>query len=215
MKNKFIFAIPLIFACCLLLSVNVFAISNSDITINVASPINDLQNESGMVAVENFPENITIGVMAQTGKITDVQLEYSDQSRSIEPEYILNIENKEACGPYTITAKTDQGAVLTITVNVLYQVKAIYDVRYRTIGMNIREIYEGETLIKSFSEPQRIDIVNANTVADYEQERIAGWIGRYDGETYTLKGSNVQFVTCRQASLPHLRYMNKRITVIL
>ena len=33
--------------------------------------------------------------------------------------------------------------------------------------------------------------MNANTVADYEQERIAGWIGRYDGGTYTLKGSNV------------------------
>ncbi|MDD4833388.1 MAG: hypothetical protein PHC44_01455 [Lutispora sp.] len=191
MKNKFIFAIPLIFACCLLLSVNVFAISNSDITINVASPINDLQNESGMVAVEHFPENITIRIMAQTGKITDVQLEYSDQNRSIEPEYILNIENKEECGPYTITAKTDQGAVLTITVNVLYQVKAIYDTRYRTIGMNVREIYEGETLLQSFAKPQRIDIVNANTVADYEQERIAGWIGRYDGGTYTLKGSNV------------------------
>ena len=52
-----------------LLSVNVFAISNRDITINVASPINDLQNESGMVAVENFPENITIGVMAKPVKL--------------------------------------------------------------------------------------------------------------------------------------------------
>jgi len=107
MKNKFIFAIPFIFACCLLLSVKVFAISNSDIIINVASPINDLQNESGMVAVENFPENITIGVMAQTGKITDVQLEYSDQSRSIEPEYIRSVwslyhycKNRPGCSTY-------------------------------------------------------------------------------------------------------------------
>jgi hypothetical protein len=57
--------------------------------------------------------------------------------------------------------------------------------------MNVKEIYEGETLLKSFPEPQRIDLVNANTVAGHEQERIAGWIGRYDGRTYTLKGSLV------------------------
>src|SRR5690606_18888686 len=46
-------------------------------------------------------------------------------------------------------------------------------------------------LLKSFKEPQRIDLINANTVADYEQERIADWIGRHDGGTYILKGSNV------------------------
>ena len=99
-----------------------------------------------MVAVEHFPAEIPIHVTAKTGTITDIQLEYGGQSRKITPEYILTVENKEACGPYTITAKTDQGAVLTITANVMFQVKAIYDTRYRTIGMNVREIYEGETL---------------------------------------------------------------------
>jgi hypothetical protein len=153
----------------------------SDIEINVTSPIDSLQTESGVVAVEHFPAEIPIRVTAKTGTLTDIQLEYGGQSREIPPDYTLTIENKEACGPYTITAKTDQGAVLTVTANVVFQVKAIYDTRYRTIGMNVKEIYEGETLLKSFPEPQRIDLVNANTVADHEQERIAGWIGKHDG----------------------------------
>ena len=191
MKRKFIFTVPLVFLCCLLFSVKAFAASNSDIEILVSSPIDSLVSESGMVAVEQFPAEIPIHVAAQTGALTEIQLEYDGQSREITPEYILTIENKEACVPYTITAKTDQGAVLTITSNVIFQVKATYDTRYRTISMNVKEIYEGETLLKSFSEPQRIDLVNANTVADYEQERIAAWIGRYDGGTYILKGSNV------------------------
>lgn len=189
MKCKFIFAISLMFMCCLLLSGKAFAaISNSDIEINVTSPIDSLQSESGMIAVDHFPAEIPISITAKTGELTDIQLEYGGQSKNITPEYILTVESKEACGPYTITAKTDQGAVLTITANVIFQVKAIYDTRYRTIGMNVKEIYEGETLLKAFKEPQRIDLENANTVAEYEQDRIAAWIGRYDGGTYTLKG---------------------------
>ena len=39
--------------------------------------------------------------------------------------------------------------------------------------------------------PQRIRLVNANTVAESEKERIAALIGRRDGKTYTLKGSLV------------------------
>jgi len=191
MKQKLIFTVPLVLLFCLLFSVKAFAASSSDIEILVSSPIDSLVSESGMVAVEQFPAEIPIHVTANTGVLTEIKLEYGGQSRGITPEYILTVENKEACGPYTITAKTDQGAVLTITANVIFQVKATYDTRYRTIGMNVKEIYEGETLLKSFSEPQRIDFVNANTVADYEQERIAAWIGRYDGGTYILKGSNV------------------------
>jgi len=191
MKCKFIFVIPLMLVCCLLLSGKAFAAQISDIEISITSPIDSLKNESGMVAVEQFPAEIPIRVMAKTGNLTDIQLEYDGQSKKITPEYILTVESKEACGPYTITAKTDQNAVLTITANVIFQVKATYDTRYRIIGMNVKEIYEGETLLKSFKEPQRIDLVNANTVADYEQERIADWIGRYDGGTYNLKGSNV------------------------
>jgi hypothetical protein len=191
MKIKFFYTVSLVFVCCLLLSSKAFASVNSDIEINITSPIDSLQSESGMVAIEHFPEEVSIQVTTKTGTITDIQLEYGGQSIKITPEYTLTAENKESCGPYTITAKTDQGAVLTITANVIFQVKAVYDIRYRTIGMNVREIYDGETLIKSFPEPQRIDIVNANTVADYEKERIAGWIGKCDGRTYTLKGSNV------------------------
>ncbi|MEN3003352.1 hypothetical protein [Dehalobacterium formicoaceticum] len=191
MKRKYILAMPLVFICCLLFSVKAFAASNSDIEINVTSPIDSLQSESGVVAVEQFPAQIPVSVTAKTGTLTRVQLEYGGHSREITPEYILTVESKKASGPYTITAKTDQGAVLTVTANVVSQVKAIYDTRYRTIGMNVKEIYEGETLLKSFQEPQRIDLVNANTVADHEQERIAGWIDKYDGGTYTLKGSLV------------------------
>lgn len=191
MKRKFILAMPLLVLCCLLFSVKTFAASASDIEILVTSPIDSLTNESGVVAVEQFPAEIPIRVTAQTGTLTDIELEYGGESKKITPDYILTVESKERCGPYTITAKTDQGAVLTITANVVFQVKAIYDTRYRTIGMLIADIYEGDTLLKSFPEPQRVDLVNANTVAEYEQERIAGWIGRHDGGTYTLKGSLV------------------------
>jgi len=191
MKRALFFAIPLAFVCCLLLTGKAFAAANSDIEINVTSPIDSLQNESGLVSVEQFPAQIAVSVTAKTGSLTSVQLEYSGQSWKITPEYILTIENKEACGPYTITAETDQGAILTITANMVFQVKATYDVRYRTIGMNVREIYEGDKLLKSFQEPQRVTLVNANTVADHDQDKIAGWIGSCDGGTYTLKGSLV------------------------
>jgi len=190
MKRKYLFTLSFVFLCCLLFSATAYAAS-SDITILVASPIDSLTNESGITAVEQFPAEIPIRVTAETGTLTDIQLEYEGQSRKITPEYTLVVESKEQCGPYTITAKTDQGAVLTVTANVVYQVLATYDTRYRTVGMLITDIYDGDTLLKSFSEPQRIDLVNANTVADHEKERIAGWINRYDGKTYTLKGSLV------------------------
>lgn len=190
MKRKFIFTIPLVFLCCLLFSVKAFAAS-SDITILVTSPIDSLNTESGVVAVEQFPAQIPIRVTAQTGTLTDIELEYGGESHKITSDYILTVESKELCGPYTIIAKTDQGAVLTVTANVVFQVKATYDTRYRTIGMLITDIYESDMLLRSFPEPQRIDLVSANTVAGHEQERIAGWIGKEDGKTYTLKGSLV------------------------
>jgi len=189
--KRYIFILPLMFVCCLLFSTKAFAASSSDIDINVASPIDSLQNESGVVAVEQFPAIINIHVTAQTGTLTDIELKYQGENRPITQDYTLTVESKEHCGPYTITAKTDQGAVFTVTANVVYEVKATYDTRYRTIGMNVKKIYEGDTLLKSFSTPQRIDLVSANTIADHENERIAEWIGRHDGGTYTLKGSLV------------------------
>lgn len=191
MIKKLFLSIPLIAVCCLLLSVKAFALGNSDIEILVSSPIDSLASESGVVATEKFPAEIPVQITAKTGTLTDIKLEYNGESRTIPPEYILIVESKEQCGPYTITAKTDQGAILTITVNVVFQVKAIFDVRYRTISMNVKEIYEDEKLLKSFQEPQRINLIGANTVADHEKEQIAEWIDRHDGGTYTLKGSLV------------------------
>lgn len=191
MKRKYFLVLPMLFVCCLLFSTKAFAATASDIQIQVTSPIDSLTNESGVVAVEQLPAEIPINITASTGTLTEIKLEYSDGWRLIPSDYVLAVESKEKCGPYTITAKTDEGAVMTVTVNVVFQVKATYDTRYRTVGMNVTEIYEGDTLLKSFSKPQRIELVNANTVADSEQKRIAGWIGRQDGGTYTLKGSLV------------------------
>lgn len=191
MKLKYILILPMLFVCCLLFSAKAYAATTSDIQIQVTSPVDGLTSESGVVAVEQFPAEIPINITASTGTLTEIKLSYKDGWRLIPPDYVLAIESKERCGPYTITAKTSEGAVMTITVNVVFQVKAIYDVRYRTVGMNVTEIYEGETLLKSFPVPQRIKLINANTVAESEQERIAGWIGRKDGGTYTLKGSLV------------------------
>lgn len=191
MKRNYLLILPLMLLCCLFFPTKAFAATDSDIHIEVTSPIDSLTDESGVVAVEQFPSEIPISVTTSTGTLTEIKLQYEDGWRMIPPEYVLGIESKEKCGPYTVTAKTNEGAVMTVTVNVVFQVKATYDTRYRTIGMNITEIYDGETPLVSFPEPQRIDMVNANTVADDEQARIAGWIGRQDGGTYTLCGSLV------------------------
>lgn len=191
MKRKALFTLPLMLLCFMLLSVNAYANTDSDIEIMVTAPVNNLNSESGVVAVEQFPAEIDVSVTAKTGTLTDVQLVHDGQTREIVADYKLVIENKEACGPYTITAKTDKGAILTITANVVFQVKATYDIRYRTTAMIIKEIYEGNKLIKSFTTPQCVRLKNANTVAEDEKVRIAGLIGRSDGRTYTLKGSLV------------------------
>lgn len=191
MKRKILIAIPMAFICCLLLSVKAFAMSSSDIALEVNSPINSLKNESGVVAVEQFPAEVAINATATAGTLTDVQLEFNGQVREIAAKYTLRIENKEACGAYTITASTDNGAVLTITAKMVFQVRATYDIRYRTVGMLLTEAYDGEEQIKSFPAPQYIRLKNANTVADSEKERIAALIGKNDGKTYTLKGSLV------------------------
>jgi hypothetical protein len=191
MKRKILIAIPMVFICCLLLSAKAFALSGSDIGLEVCSPVNSLKNESGVVAIENFPAEIAISATATTGTLPDAQWEFNGQVREIPAEYVLRIENKEACGAYTITASTDNGAVLTITANVVFQVRATYDIRYRMVGMLLTEVYDGGEQIKSFPAPQYIRLKNANTVADSEKERIAGLIGKSDGKTYTLKGSLV------------------------
>jgi hypothetical protein len=60
MIKKLILAIPLVLICCLLMSAKAFALSDSDMAINIASPIDSLASESGVVAVEQFPARIAI-----------------------------------------------------------------------------------------------------------------------------------------------------------
>ena len=191
MKRKVIIAILLAILCCLLFSTQVFAMSGSDIRLEIRSPVNSLTSESGVIAVEQFPAEIAISAAAKAGNLAGIQLSHNGQTQEIKADHILTIPNKEACGVYTLTAKTDGGAVLTLSANVVFQEKAIYNIRYRTVGMNLKETYDGADKLKTFPKPQRIALVQANTIAEYEQKRIAGLIGRSDGRTYTLKGSLV------------------------
>lgn len=191
MKRKVIIAIPWAILCCLLFSTQVLALSGSDITLAIRSPVDSLNSESGVIAVEQFPAEIAISATAKAGNLTEIQLSRNGRTQNIEANDVLTIPNKEACGVYTLTAKTDAGALLTISDNVVFQVKAAYNIRYRTVGMNLKEAYDGAEKLKTFPNPQRIDLVQANTIAGYERERIAGLIGRSDGRTYTLKGSLV------------------------
>lgn len=192
MKFKFIFTISFMFLCFMLLSVNAFAMPDSDIEIKVVAPVNSLVSESGVVAVEQFPAEVTVNTTAKVGTLKEIQLAINGKTQKMGPRHTILIENKEACGVYTITAKTDNGAVLTISINIVFQVKATYDVRYRTLGINLKEVYDDQNKrIKVFQSPQRIELVNANVIAEHEKERIAELIGRRDGKTYTLKGSLV------------------------
>lgn len=71
MIKKLILALPLVLVCCLLMSAKAFALSESDIAINIASPIDSLASESGVLAVEQFPAQITINTTAKTGSLTE------------------------------------------------------------------------------------------------------------------------------------------------
>ncbi len=188
MKQKVKFIIPFVLLCLLMLPLNSFSMPDSDIRLEVHSPVNSLNSENGVVAVEHFPAEITISATAGAGNITEVELSSNGQTHEIPSDYILTIPDKKACGVYTLTAKTDGGAVLSISMNVVFQVKATYNIRYRTVGMNLKEVYDGDIKVKTFSSPQLIDLVEANTIAEYEQKRIVKMIGRNDGRTYTLKG---------------------------
>jgi len=192
MKFKLIFAISFTFLCFMLLSTSAFAMPESDIEIKVTSPVNSLVSESGVVTVEQFPAEVTVNTTAKVGTLTEIQIAFNGNIQDIGPNHTFFIGNKEACGVYTITAKTDNGAVLTISANVVFQVKATCDVRYRTLAINLKEVYDDQDRrIKVFPSPQRIELANANTIAGHERERIAELVGRRDGKTYTLKGSLV------------------------
>lgn len=191
MKRKALLSMTLMILGLMLLSARAFAFADSDIGIVISSPLDTLTNESGMVTIDHFPAEITVNTTAKSGTITSIQAVFNGKTQEILPRHILTIENRDGCGEYTVTAQTDQGAILTVTANVLFQAKARYNIRYRTVAVNIKEISEGGRSIKTFSTPQRIELVNANCIAEYEKERIAGLIGQRDGKTYTLRGSFV------------------------
>lgn len=190
MKRKLLFIFPFMFIFFMLLSANAHAMSDSDIEIIVISPVNDLGSENGVIAVEHFPAKITVLTTAKAGNLTAIQAAFDGKTQEIEQNHVIIIQNKEDCGIYTITAQTDKGAVLTISVNVVFQVQAIYNIRYRTLGINLKGIYDDHNnLIKVFQLPQLIKLDDANTIAENEKEHIAELIDTRDGKTYTLKGS--------------------------
>lgn len=215
MKRKGLIICLFMVLCLMLLSAQAFAIVDSDIEIEISSPLDTMTSESGIVTFDHFPAEIAINTTANVGTITGIEATFEGKTREISPQHNISIENKESCGEYTITAQTDRGAVLTITANVLYQAKAKYNIRYRTVAMQINEVWDGGKRIKSFSSPQRIDLVNANSIAEYEKERIAQLIGKRDGKTYTLKGSFVIEVYDYATGIVKARYdVNKDFDIL-
>ena len=80
MKRKVIIAIFLAILCCLLFSTQVFALSGSDITLKIRSPVNSLTSESGVIAVEQFPAEIAISATAKAGNLAGIQLSHNGQT---------------------------------------------------------------------------------------------------------------------------------------
>lgn len=91
-------------------------------------------------------------------------------------------------GTFKITATTNKGATKTISVTIKTQTPAVGDIRYRTVGMNVREI-NGNNYFKAVN--GRIALEGASIIPESENNKIAGMVGRYDGGTYTLNGSLV------------------------
>ena len=96
----------------------------------------------------------------------------------------VQLTNKNL-GTYTITATTNKGATKTISVTIKTQTPGAGDIRYRTVGMNVKEI-SGDNFYKSVN--ARIALESASIIPDSENSKIAAMIGKYDGKTYTLRG---------------------------
>jgi hypothetical protein len=96
MIKKLIFSIPLMLICCLLFSGKAFLPLPATLRF-LCFPIDSLVDESGVVAVEQFPAKIPICVTAKTGALADIELEYGGQTTDIKENYTLVIENKEKC----------------------------------------------------------------------------------------------------------------------
>jgi hypothetical protein len=100
----------------------------------------------------------------------------------------VRLKGDRSITTYTITATTNKGATRTISVTIKTQTAAVGDIRYQTVGMNIREI-KGNGFRKSAS--GRIALEGASNIPQSENDRIAAMVGRFDGGTYTLNGSLV------------------------
>lgn len=75
MKRKTLFTLPLMLLCFMLLSVNAYAKTDSSIEIMVTAPVNNLNSESGMVAVEQFPAQVKIDTTAKVGVVSNAFLQ--------------------------------------------------------------------------------------------------------------------------------------------
>ena len=89
-------------------------------------------------------------------------------------------------GTFTITATTAKGATKTISVTIKTQSPAVGNIRFRTVGMNVKKIH-GEGLNKTVN--ARIALEGASIIPESENKKIADLVGKFDGKTYTLNGS--------------------------
>lgn len=97
--------------------------------------------------------------------------------------------NNNTLGTYTITATTNKGAVRTISVTVKTQSAAIGDISFRTVGINVKRIYDPNNTQRSAGGSIRLE--GASVIPQSEYAKIASMVGRYDGLTYQLNGSLV------------------------
>ena len=52
----------------------------------------------------------------------------------------VKLKGNKSIGTYTITATTVKGATKTISVTIKTQTPGVGDIRYRTVGMNVKKI---------------------------------------------------------------------------
>jgi len=161
--------------------------SSGVLTIWAATNLTSV-NDSGVLSIEHAKEiddYFTYGATAPAGDSISY-ISCSGPGGNYSGGYVsLNDIN---LGTYTITAMTAKGATRTIMVTIKTQSPAIGDIRFRTIGMNIKEISGDNFHIITSS---YIKMEGASIIPASEFQKIASLIGKYDGKTYTILGSLV------------------------
>lgn len=146
-------------------------------------------NDSGVLSIEHAKEiddSFTYGATAPEGD-SIYSITCTGQGKTYSDGYVKLTNGN--LGTYTITATTTKGASRTIMVTIKTQAAAIGDIRFRTIGMNIRKITNDDGYSKNIS--SYITMEGASIIPQSEFSKIAGLIGKYDGKTYTIHGSLV------------------------